>query len=98
LPPLHGADPGTVIARDGRLMLRDQPNTGESYSELLQRNFLADVEALGSWVPPGRDTPYGLMTFGAQFAGASALNYLDAMALAAAQRSEPCASAYNKST
>ena len=66
--PLHGADPRTVAVSDGRMMRRDQPNIGETYGELLQRHRLQDAEALGSWTPPGLDTPYGLATFGVQFA------------------------------
>jgi xanthine dehydrogenase YagR molybdenum-binding subunit len=66
--PLHGADPRAVVVSDGRMMRRDQPDTGETYGELLQRHSLQDIEALGSWTPPPMDTPYGLGTFGAQFA------------------------------
>jgi xanthine dehydrogenase YagR molybdenum-binding subunit len=66
--PLHGVDPAAVEVRDGRMVLRDQPGTGESYGDLLLRNHLADVEAPGSWTPPPLDTPHGLLTFGAQFA------------------------------
>lgn len=66
--PLHGADPSTVVVRDGHMQLRDQPHTGESYGEFLQRNFMTDMEALGSWTPPPPNVPYGLATFGAQFA------------------------------
>ncbi|KPC58554.1 xanthine dehydrogenase family protein molybdopterin-binding subunit [Streptomyces chattanoogensis] len=66
--PLHGADPGAVTVRDGRMMLRDAPETGESYGDLLHRNFLPDVEAAGSWSPSPQSTRYGMMTFGAQFA------------------------------
>ncbi|MET8327284.1 xanthine dehydrogenase family protein molybdopterin-binding subunit [Streptomyces sp. NPDC005181] len=66
--PLHGADPGTVIVQAGRMMLRDRPETGESYGDLLHRNFLPDVEAAGAWSPGPRTNNYGMMTFGAQFA------------------------------
>ncbi|UQA97036.1 xanthine dehydrogenase family protein molybdopterin-binding subunit [Streptomyces halobius] len=66
--PLHGADPAGVIVRDGRMMLRDDPGTGEGYGELLHRNFLPDVEAVGSWSPSPQSSNYGMMTFGAQFA------------------------------
>jgi xanthine dehydrogenase YagR molybdenum-binding subunit len=66
--PLHGADPGAVVVRDGRMVLRDQPETGETYGELLKRNFLEEVDALGSWNPTGVDSGYAQMTFGAQFA------------------------------
>jgi xanthine dehydrogenase YagR molybdenum-binding subunit len=66
--PLHGADPGAVVVRDGRMLLADQPETGETYGELLRRNFLEEVDALGTWNPTGADTGYGTTTFGAQFA------------------------------
>jgi xanthine dehydrogenase YagR molybdenum-binding subunit len=66
--PLHGADPRAVVVRDGRMTLLDKPGSGETYSELLQRSFLEDVEAMGSWNPTGADTGYAMTTFGAQFA------------------------------
>ena len=34
----------------------------------MQRHQMNDAEAIGSWDPPPLDTPYGLLTFGAQFA------------------------------
>jgi xanthine dehydrogenase YagR molybdenum-binding subunit len=66
--PLHHADPSSVVVSDGRMMLRDRPDSGETYGELLLRQRLQDTEALGNWTPPPLDTPYGLATFGAQFA------------------------------
>ncbi|WP_327371543.1 xanthine dehydrogenase family protein molybdopterin-binding subunit [Streptomyces sp. NBC_01217] len=66
--PLHGADPASVVVGGGRMMLRDRPETGETYSDLLHRNFLPDTEAMGAWSPAPRTANYGLMTFGAQFA------------------------------
>jgi xanthine dehydrogenase YagR molybdenum-binding subunit len=66
--PLHGADPGSVDVQHGRLGLRDRPDTGETYGELLGRNRMTYAEAPGSWRPPPLDTPHGLLTFGAQFA------------------------------
>ncbi len=66
--PLHNADPSSVVVSDGRMMLRDRPDSGETYGELLLRHRLQDTEALGSWTPPPLDTPYGLATFGVQFA------------------------------
>jgi xanthine dehydrogenase YagR molybdenum-binding subunit len=65
--PLHGADPASVIVRDGHIGLGAQPDIGESYGELLRRNRMTYAEALGSWTPPPLDTPHGLLTFGAQF-------------------------------
>lgn len=64
--PLHGADPATVTAADGRLALGS--GAGEAYASLMQRHRMVDAEAIGSWSPPPLDTPYGLLTFGAQFA------------------------------
>jgi len=66
--PLHGADPSGVAVADGRMTLAGDSGTGESYSDLMRRHFMADAEAIGSWDPPPLDTPYGLLTFGAQFA------------------------------
>jgi xanthine dehydrogenase YagR molybdenum-binding subunit len=66
--PLHGADPAAVIVVDGRMALRDQSGTGETYVDLLNRNHLEEVDALGTWNPTGADTGYTQMTFGAQFA------------------------------
>ncbi|MFE6739379.1 xanthine dehydrogenase family protein molybdopterin-binding subunit [Streptomyces tubercidicus] len=66
--PLHQADPTTVVVREGRMQLRDRPDTGESYRALMERHFMTDADALGSWTPPPQNLPYGLATFGAQFA------------------------------
>jgi xanthine dehydrogenase YagR molybdenum-binding subunit len=66
--PLHGADPDAVTVRDGRMMPRDRPDAGETYADLLRRNLMPDVEALGVWTPPPPDPGYGMHTFGAQFA------------------------------
>jgi CO/xanthine dehydrogenase Mo-binding subunit len=66
--PLHGADPGAVVVRDGRMALRERPEVGETYGDLLGRGFLQEVEALGTWNPTGADTGYAPTTFGAQFA------------------------------
>ncbi|HEY2303942.1 MAG TPA: molybdopterin cofactor-binding domain-containing protein, partial [Acidimicrobiales bacterium] len=45
-----------------------RPDTRDTYSGLLARHRLTEVESLGSWRPPPLDTPHGLLTFGAQFA------------------------------
>jgi xanthine dehydrogenase YagR molybdenum-binding subunit len=66
--PLHGADPAAVEVQGGRMSLRDRTDTGETYAALLQRNRQSDVEAIGSWTPPPLSIPFGLQTFGAQFA------------------------------
>jgi xanthine dehydrogenase YagR molybdenum-binding subunit len=64
--PLHGAQPAAVTVAGGRMRLAG--GDGERYGELLARNHAADAEAMGAWRPPAFDGPYGLLTFGAQFA------------------------------
>jgi xanthine dehydrogenase YagR molybdenum-binding subunit len=66
--PLHGADPASVTAAGGRMSLAGDPGTGETYAAVMGRHRMNDAEAIGSWDPPPLDTPYGLLTFGAQFA------------------------------
>jgi xanthine dehydrogenase YagR molybdenum-binding subunit len=66
--PLHGADASSVVVSDGRMSLRDQPATAETYGDLLKRNYLEEIDASGSWNPVGMDSGYAQTTFGAQFA------------------------------
>ncbi|MEO3747366.1 xanthine dehydrogenase family protein molybdopterin-binding subunit [Plantactinospora sp. B5E13] len=67
--PLHGADPAEVVVRDGRLCRRDRPEVGETYHQLLDRNHMPDVEAIGTWMPVSPMTSdHAMHTFGAQFA------------------------------
>lgn len=66
--PLHGVDARSVVVSEGRMSLRDQPDRGETYGELLERDFLEEVDASGSWTPVGMDSGYAQVTFGAQFA------------------------------
>ncbi|MCH6160368.1 xanthine dehydrogenase family protein molybdopterin-binding subunit [Streptomyces marispadix] len=71
--PLHGADPDRVVVRDGTMFAGTSASTSagtssEPYTDLLHRNHRPDAEASGTWNPPGMDTPYGMLTFGAQFA------------------------------
>ncbi|SCK18945.1 xanthine dehydrogenase family protein molybdopterin-binding subunit [Streptomyces sp. WMMB 322] len=63
--PLHGADPAGVVVADGTM---SAGTSREQYTEMLLRNHRPDAEASGTWNPPGMDTPYGMLTFGAQFA------------------------------
>jgi xanthine dehydrogenase YagR molybdenum-binding subunit len=64
--PLHGADPGTVTVAGG--VMTAPSGARDGYVGVLARHHLADAEATGSWRPPAFDGPYGLLTFGAQFA------------------------------
>ncbi|WP_405567818.1 xanthine dehydrogenase family protein molybdopterin-binding subunit [Streptomyces sp. NBC_01167] len=63
--PLHGTDPVDVVVQDG---VMTAGTSSDPYTDLMQRNFLSDAEASGQWSPPPPDVPYGMMTFGAQFA------------------------------
>ena len=64
--PLHEAADVTVDG--GVLESPTRPGHRDSYGDVLARHHLADAEATGSWRPPAFDGPYGLLTFGAQFA------------------------------
>jgi xanthine dehydrogenase YagR molybdenum-binding subunit len=64
--PLHGVVAGAVTVEDG--ILSSPAGARDSYADVLARRHLADAEAMGSWRPPAFDGPYGLLTFGAQFA------------------------------
>jgi xanthine dehydrogenase YagR molybdenum-binding subunit len=70
--PLHGTDPARVTVTGGRMSRADghagRDGADETFGDLMQRHFMNDAEATGSWDPPPPDTPHGLLTFGAQFA------------------------------
>ena len=65
--PLHGADPGQVIVRRGRLSLRDQPARGETYRQLLTRNNRDYLETRGVHAPTW-DRRYSSSAYAATFA------------------------------
>ncbi|WP_030565101.1 xanthine dehydrogenase family protein molybdopterin-binding subunit [Streptomyces aureocirculatus] len=64
--PLHGADVNDVVARGGRLHVRNVPARGESYGHLLTRNNLTHLEAVGSYAPG--ESRHARFAFGAVFA------------------------------
>ncbi|MBR0842634.1 xanthine dehydrogenase family protein molybdopterin-binding subunit [Bradyrhizobium liaoningense] len=67
--PLFGAGNAGVIARDGRLLRRDDESRGESYAEILARAGLAEVEARGTGAPnPAAMQDYAMHAHGAVFA------------------------------
>ncbi|RKN41723.1 xanthine dehydrogenase family protein molybdopterin-binding subunit [Streptomyces hoynatensis] len=69
--PLHGARAADVTLAGGRMVLRDRPETGESYAQLLRRHMQPDAEATGSWGPAdltASGSSHAMLTFGAQFA------------------------------
>lgn len=49
--PLHGAAPADVVSGDGRLFLRSNSSTGETFATILNRHYLPSVEAQFDAVP-----------------------------------------------
>ncbi|MCW6508800.1 xanthine dehydrogenase family protein molybdopterin-binding subunit [Lichenifustis flavocetrariae] len=67
--PLFGAGNTGVLARDGRLMRRDDESRGESYSDILNRAGRHSVEGKGQAAPnPGTQQSYAMHAHGAVFA------------------------------
>jgi xanthine dehydrogenase YagR molybdenum-binding subunit len=65
--PLHGADPGDVVATRGKLQLESDPSRNDSYRALLARNGRAQLEATGLFAPPTEATR-SMYAYGAVFA------------------------------
>ena len=67
--PLFGAGNAGVIARDGRLFRRDDESRSESYSEILGRAGLAEIEGRGkSAANQAAQAAYAMYAHGAVFA------------------------------
>jgi xanthine dehydrogenase YagR molybdenum-binding subunit len=67
--PLFGAGNAGVVARGGRLFRRDDETRSESYSDILGRAGLAQVEARGKGaVDPAAQANYAMHAHGAVFA------------------------------
>jgi xanthine dehydrogenase YagR molybdenum-binding subunit len=67
--PLFGAGNAGVIAREGRLVRRDDERRGESYAEILTRAGVAEIEARGTGAPnPPAMEEYAMHAHGAVFA------------------------------
>jgi xanthine dehydrogenase YagR molybdenum-binding subunit len=67
--PLFGAGNAGVIARGGRLFRRDDEGRSESYSDILRRAGLAEIEASGSGAAdPAAQSKYAMHAHGAVFA------------------------------
>jgi xanthine dehydrogenase YagR molybdenum-binding subunit len=67
--PLYGAGNAGVVARDGRLMRRDDESRSESYGDILARAGLAEIEARGNGaMDPAAQTNYAMRAHGAVFA------------------------------
>ncbi|MGJ5202395.1 xanthine dehydrogenase family protein molybdopterin-binding subunit [Bradyrhizobium sp. HKCCYLR20261] len=67
--PLFGAGNAGVIARNGRLIRRDDEGRGESYADILARAGLDEVDGAGSGLPdPAANEQYAMHSHGAVFA------------------------------
>ncbi|HEX4260584.1 MAG TPA: xanthine dehydrogenase family protein molybdopterin-binding subunit [Acetobacteraceae bacterium] len=67
--PLFGAGNAGVIARDGRLLRRDDERRGESYADILARAGRAAIEGYGqAAADPAGAEHYAMHTHGAVFA------------------------------
>ena len=66
--PLHNANKEDIIALDGRLCLQHDRSRGETYSDILMRNQMTQIEAEGSSMPGEETQHYSMYAFGAQFA------------------------------
>lgn len=67
--PLFGAGNAGVLARDGRLIRRDDESRSESYADILARAGLAEIEGRGrSAADPAAQSTYAMHAHGAVFA------------------------------
>ncbi|HZJ46011.1 MAG TPA: xanthine dehydrogenase family protein molybdopterin-binding subunit [Pyrinomonadaceae bacterium] len=66
--PLNGCTAASVTFADGRISLKSDPSKGESYSEILRRNRLEQVEATVDSTPGNEATKYSMHSFAAHFA------------------------------
>ena len=67
--PLYGAGNAGVIARRGRLIRRDDESRGESYTDILARAGVAEIDGSGSGAAdPVAQSAYAMHAHGAVFA------------------------------
>ena len=66
--PLFGAGNAGVVARDGRLMRRDDESVSEGYAQILARAGLAEIEGRGKAAPDPASEGYAKFAHGAVFA------------------------------
>ena len=67
--PLYGAGNAGVVAREGRLLRRDDESRGEAYADILARAGLAELEGNGSGAAdPVERGAYSMHAHGAVFA------------------------------
>jgi xanthine dehydrogenase YagR molybdenum-binding subunit len=66
--PLHGASANDVAVENGRLHLRDDPERGETYQQLLARADLSHLETPGGYTPGDEVERFSTHAYGAVFA------------------------------
>ncbi len=67
--PLFGAGNAGVVAREGRLVRRDDESRGETYAEILARAGLGEIEGRGTGaMDPAAQEHYAMHAHGAVFA------------------------------
>ena len=66
--PLHGAGAENISVVNGRMSLRDEPNRGETYHDLLNRRGWTHLESEHTWTPDDRMDDYSIWSYGAVFA------------------------------
>jgi xanthine dehydrogenase YagR molybdenum-binding subunit len=67
--PLYGAGNSGVIARDGRLVRRDDEGRGETYADIMARAGVSEIVGEGkSGADPARQAQYAMHAHGAVFA------------------------------
>ncbi|MGI5288969.1 xanthine dehydrogenase family protein molybdopterin-binding subunit [Nonomuraea polychroma] len=66
--PLHGAPADDVVVQDGRLHLRENPERGETYRQLLARNNRPHLEVRGGYTPGDEVERFSTHAYGAVFA------------------------------
>lgn len=66
--PLHGASADDVVVQNGRLHLRDNPDRGETYRQLLARTNRPHLQARGGYTPGEELERFSTHAYGAVFA------------------------------
>ena len=66
--PLYGASSENVIVSDGRIICKDNPSQYETYTDILKRHGLDEIETSGRAAPGDEREQFGTGVFGAKFA------------------------------
>ncbi|AWS47114.1 xanthine dehydrogenase family protein molybdopterin-binding subunit [Streptosporangium sp. 'caverna'] len=66
--PLHGVRPSDIAAGDGRLFVRDAPDRGETYQQILAREGRSRLQVRRSYAPGDAPDRFSTYAYGAVFA------------------------------